>query len=81
MCAIFALVACIILGAPIELYGLGAVCAVWDLFRAAEARRQLRLLEAQVEELEMPAHETTVSQVGPRHGRQTAGQGSRHGIA
>lgn len=69
MCAIFALVACIVLGAPIELYGLGAICAVWDLFRAAEARKQLRLLEAQVEELEMPVqHEP-----GLVHGQRMAG--------
>ena len=72
MCAIFALVACIILGAPIELYGLGAVCAVWDLFRAAEARKQLLLLEAHVEDLEMPVHQVT-SPAELRHGRQMAG--------
>lgn len=55
MCAIFALVACVVLGAPVELYGLGAICAVWDLFRAADMRKQMSVLEAHIEDLEMPA--------------------------
>ncbi|MWL87772.1 MULTISPECIES: hypothetical protein [unclassified Cupriavidus] len=54
MSAIFALLACIFLGAPIEWYGVGAICAVWDLFRAADLRKQMRLLEAHIEELEAP---------------------------
>lgn len=54
MSAIFALVACIVMGAPAELYGIGAICAVWDLFRAAESRKQMRMLQAELEDLEMP---------------------------
>ncbi|RZT41758.1 hypothetical protein [Cupriavidus agavae] len=54
MCAILALLACIFLGAPLEWYGVGAICAIWDLFRAAELRKQVRLLEAHIEELEAP---------------------------
>ncbi|MEN7526537.1 hypothetical protein [Cupriavidus sp. DL-D2] len=67
MSAIFALLACIFLGAPIEWYGVGAICAVWDLFRAADLRKQMRLLEAHIEELEAPVVVARTQDQSPRY--------------
>lgn len=52
--SIFAIAACALFGASIEIWGLAAICVVWDLIHAADTRKQIRVLEEEIEDLERP---------------------------